>query len=160
MTATLPLTQLYVLESSGAPASDTSLGFKPGTPRTVIMRHAPPDNTVFAELVFSREAFPDSTADSVHLNIAVRPGIYGVTITSTPAFTTGAVLRFKYPVHFVAPAAATAKYGNPALFERALAIGARQPDSLVKLLVSTRPAADNLEAGISGPGTYIVAAPR
>lgn len=160
VTATLPLDQLYVLESSGAPAADTSVTFLPGRPRTVVLRHGPPDNTVFVELVLSKDAVPDSTGDSVHLSIGVRPGVYGVTITSAPGFVAGAVLKFKYPVHFVAPAAASAKYGNPALFEQALAIAVRQPDSLFRLLPSTRPAADNLEAPIPGPGVYIVAAPR
>jgi hypothetical protein len=157
---TLPLNQLYVLETWGAPASDTTTSFSTRGQRTIVLRHAPPDNTVFAELVIPLSALPDSTADSVHLAIEIRPGIYGVTITSTPPFKSGAVLRFKYPVHFAAPAAASQKYGNPAQFERALAIGVRQDDGQFKLLPSARPAADNLEATIPGPGVYIVAAPR
>lgn len=160
VTATLPLDRIFVLEVSGAPASDTTVSFRPGTLRTIVLRHAPPDNTVFAELIFAKEAFPDSTLDSVRVTLKVKPGVYGLTISSTPSFSAGTILRFKYPVHFTAPAAAIARYGNDALFEQALAIGVRQPDSLYTLLPSTRPAADNLEAVIPGPGVYLIAAPR
>ncbi|MEO8295008.1 MAG: hypothetical protein ABI613_05775 [Gemmatimonadota bacterium] len=157
---TLPAAQLYVLETWGTPPEDTTLVFSTRGARTVVLRHAPPDNTVFAELEIPMAALPDSSADSVHLSIAIRPGLYGVTVTSTPAFKPGAVLRFKYAVHFAAPVAASQKYGNPALFERALAVAVEQKDGQFKLLPSTRPAADNLAATIPGPGVYMVAAPR
>ena len=157
---TLPLDQFFVLEAWGAPPADTALTFKPGRRRTVVLRHGPPDNTVFVELTLPPEVFPDTTVDSVRLAITVRPGVYGLTITCAPAFTDGAILRFKYPVHFAAPAAASQKYGNPAMFERALGLGVQLPDGRFQLLPSTRPAADNLQATIPGPGVYIVAAPR
>jgi hypothetical protein len=157
---TLPVNELYVLESWGAPPLDTAVVFSPGSPRTVLLRHAPPDNTVFAELSLPAVLFPAGSTDSVRLRIESRPGVYGVTITATPAFTEGAILTFKYPVHFAAPQAASQKYGNPATFERALGIGVKEDDGRYRLLPSSRPAADNLAATIPGPGTFLVAAPR
>lgn len=157
---TLPADQLYALEWWGAPPLDTAVVFSPGRKRTVLLRHAAPDNTVFAELSLPAELFPAGSADSVRISIEPRAGLYGVTITGTPAFTEGAILTFKYPVHFVAPLAASQRYGNPALFERALAIGVQEEDGRFRLLPSTRPAADNLSATIPGPGVYLVAAPR
>jgi hypothetical protein len=159
-TVTLPLDQLYVLETWGAPPVDTVVAFKPGGRRTIVLHHAPPDNTEFAELSFPASLIPDSTRDSVHVTLAARPGVYGLTITSSLDFAAGATLTFKYPVHFAAPTAASQKYGNPALFERALGIGHRESDGRFRLLPSTRPAADNLMAAIPGPGVYLVAAPR
>jgi hypothetical protein len=156
----LPMDQLYVVETWGTPPTDTTVTFQAGRPRTVVIRHAPPDNTVFAELVLPASIFPDTSGGSVQVAIATRPGIYGVTITSSRAFGAGATLTFKYPVHFAAPSGARQRYGNSALFERALAVGVQESDGRVRLLSSTRPAADNLSAAIPGPGTYIVAAPR
>jgi hypothetical protein len=157
---TLPLNQLFVLESWGTPPVDTSVAFRAGGPRTILIRHAPPDNTIFAELSLPAATFPATLADSVRLTLEARPGVYGLTITSMPAFTAGAVLTFKYPVHFSAPQAARQKYGNPAQFERALGIGVREADGRYRLLPSSRPAADNLSATIPGPGVYLVAAPQ
>jgi hypothetical protein len=157
---TLPLNQFFVLEAWGAPPVDTTVVFTPGATRTVLLRHAPPDNTIFAELTLPDSLFPGSTTDSVRLQLEPRPGVYGLTITCLPTFPGGAILTFKYPVHFAAPAPALQRYGNPAMFERALGIGVQQPDGRFRLLPSTRPAADNLSATIPGPGVYVVAAPR
>lgn len=157
---TLPLNQLFVLETWGAPPQDTAVSFLPGATRTILLRHAPPDNTIFLELVLPDTLFPGGAPDSVRLRLETRPGAYGVTISATPAFAAGAILTFKYPVHFIAPKAASTKYGNPAQFERALGIGVQQADGRFHLLPSTRPAADNLSATIPGPGVYLVGAPR
>jgi len=157
---TLPVDQLFVLEAWGAPPLDTVVVFRPGGPRTVLLRHAPPDNTIFVELSLPADLFPAGSGDSVRLTIEPRPGLYGITITSAPTFAEGAILTFKYPVHFAAPREASQRYGNPAQFERALGIGVRQNDGRYHLLPSLRPAADNLSATIPGPGVYLVAAPR
>ena len=75
----LPADQLYVLEASGTPPGDTALAFPAGADRTVILRHGAPDNTVFAQVVFPAAAFsPDGGADSVHVSLRPRPGIYGL----------------------------------------------------------------------------------
>jgi hypothetical protein len=158
----LPLNKLYVLEVAGIPPEDTVVTFHPGSPRLIILRHGAPDNTTFVELRFPVEAFgKDSFPDSVTVSIHPRPGIYGVDIRSSTEPMKGASIIFKYPVHFSAPIAAVAKYGGTGPYERALSV-ARQlgADSGYGLLPTERPASDNLSAGLTGSGTYIVAAPR
>jgi len=155
----LPLAQLYVLEASGAPAEDTVAAFLPGGPRTVLIRHAPPDNTVFAELSIPDSALPANVTDSIRITVEIRPGVYGLSIVSSQPLGPSR-LTFRYPVHFAAPSAASQKYGNAAMFERALLVAAQEPDGRFRLLPSTRPAADNLSAAIPGAGVYLVAAPR
>lgn len=159
----LPVDQLYVLEASGAPPGDTTLAFPAGTARTVILRHGAPDNTVFAEVTFPAAAFAQgSGTDSVHVSLRPRPGIYGLEVQCDRPLMMkeGARLAFKYPVHFSAPVGAQQRYGSSAVFERALTVAQLTSDGRYNLLPSARPAADNLEAPLSGPGTYIVAAPR
>lgn len=157
---TLPADRLFVLEMWGAPPSDTTVSVTAKTRRTIVMRHGPPDNTVFASLTLPPEVLPDSSGPGYTVALLPRPGIYGLDIKPTPAFRPGAILRFEYPVHFQAPAAAIAQYSNAARFEMALAIGFLEPDGRYHLLPTTRPAADVLEATIPGPGVFIVAAPR
>jgi len=157
---TLTQDRLYLLEAWGAPPPDTTVSLEPGTRRAIVLRHGPPDNTVFAELILTAGVLPDSSGPGYTVTLSPRPGTYGLTIETTPAFKTGATLRFEYPVHFSAPAAAVARYGNTARYEAALSIGHQEQDGRFHLLPSTRPAADVLEATIPGPGIYIVAAPR
>ncbi|MEP7326500.1 MAG: hypothetical protein ABI836_11170 [Gemmatimonadota bacterium] len=157
---TLAPDRLFLLEAWGAPPSDTTISLAPKTRRSVVLRHGPPDNTVFAELVLTAETLPDSSGPGYTITLVPRPGTYGLTIGTTPKFKSGAILRFEYPVHFSAPSAAIAKYGNAARYEAALSIGHQEADGRFHLLTSTRPAADVLQATIPGPGIYIVAAPR
>lgn len=157
----VPLDQLYVLEMSGVPPEDTTVTFQTGASRKIILRHGPPDNTVFVELHFPPEAFPSATApESVTVTVHPRPGIYGVDVTTTSPPGKGSTIRFKYPVHFSAPLAGTTQYGSVLRFERALAIAALKEARVFTLMPSTRPASDNLEALLAGTGTYLVAAPR
>jgi hypothetical protein len=157
----LSLDQLHVLETSGVPPEDTTVTFRTGTSRRIILRHGPPDNTVFVELHFPPEAFPEATApESVTVTVHPRPGIYGVDVTLTSPPKAGSTIQFKYPVHFSAPLAGIARYGSVLLFERALAIAALKEARLYTLMPSTRPGLDNLEALLAGSGTYLVAAPR
>ncbi len=72
----------------------------------------------------------------------------------------GATIKFKYPVHFEPPRDAVTRYGSLARFEQALAVGMLADGTNFALLPSLRPASDNLEAALPGPGTYMVAAPR
>jgi hypothetical protein len=157
--------QLYVLEANGIPPEDTSVTFLPGQPRTIILRHGAPDNTVFAQVHFPADAFSaprDSLAprDSVKIDIRTHPGLYGVDVTMSAEPGKGATILFKYPVHFAAPNAAIARYGTRARYERALMIGIRLDSTSIGLLESERPASDNLRAAFPGSGTYLVAAPR
>ena len=157
----ISLDRLYVLEMSGVPPDDTTVTFRAGTRRRIILRHGPPDNTEFVDLQFPAEAFPTGTPpESVTVTVHPRPGIYGVDITTSIQPGKGSTIRFKYPVHFSAPLAGTSQYGSPLLFERALAIHTLKGGRIFTLLPSTRPASDNLEAPLAGSGTYLVAAPR
>jgi hypothetical protein len=160
VTQVLALDQLVVLEMHGPAVVDTAVTITPGKPRIVIVRHAAPDNNVFAEVTFPATVFAgDSTRDSVVVTFKARPGIYGLTVASDAKFGKGARITFKYPVHFQAPATAITRYGTAQGFERALRIAALQDDGRYGLLVSSRPSTDNLSAPIPGPGTYLAAAP-
>lgn len=153
--------QLLPLEVAGVTPGDTTVTFAAGGPRKIILRHGPPDNTVFVELAFPAEAFAAAgTPESVTVTVSPLPGLYGVTVTTSVPPADGALLRFKYPVHFAAPNAGLARYGSAIRYERALVILLRLPDGSWGELPSSRPAADNLEAPLRGPGTYLVAAPR
>lgn len=157
----LPASNLFVLEMSGIPPEDSVVTFPVNQPRVVVVRHGSPDNTVFAEL-----SFPDSVfwtkdgPDSVTVVVRPRPGLYAMDLAMTVIPNRGATIRFKYPVHFIASLDAVQKYGSVARYERALSIGMLADGQNYALLNSQRPASDNLEAALPGPGTYVVAAPR
>jgi hypothetical protein len=155
----LPRDSVLVLEAWGASPNDTTVSFSQSAGRIVILRHGPPDNTVFAELAVP----PDSSAgsrDSLRVTVRPRPGLYGVDIEASRPFTGGATLTFKYPVHFSPPVAIRDRYATRTAFERALGIGRVTDDGRIILLPSTQPASDNLAAQIPGAGRYLVAAPR
>ena len=157
----LPLDRLFVLEISGVGPGDTALAIDPTAARTVILRHGPPDNDVFVVLSFPAKVFtPSAAQDSVHLVIRPSPGLYGIEFECDAPLGLGAWMRFEYPVHFSAPIDAQQRYGSAVQFEAALAIARLEKDARYALLVSGRPAPDNLVAPLAGPGTYIVAAPR
>jgi hypothetical protein len=127
----------------------------------ISLRHAPPDNTVFAELVFPSATFSDSgVPDSITVTLHPRPGVYGVDVTISAPPRRGALIRFKYPIHFAAPNEALIRYGGLVRFEQALTIAARKDTGSFGLLASDRPASDNLQAPFEGTGTYLVVAPK
>ena len=156
----LPLARVIVLETSGPAPSDTSVTFTAGEPRTIVLRHGPPENIVFARLTFSPAAFADS-GQTVKVDVHPRPGVYGIDLTtSLPLRENTANLVFEYSRFFSAPARARQVYGSDLAFERALAIGRLLPDAHIELLPPFRPAADNLGAKLPAPGRYLVAAPQ
>ncbi len=159
-TPALPLARLYLLEMTGIPADDTTVTFRTGTPRTIILRHGPPDNAPFVEIRFSAESLLAAAPESVTVTVRPRAGIYGVDITASFPPGPGSTVRFKYPVHFAAPVEALARYGSRARFERALSVVYLIAGDQYRLLESARPGPDNLEARLRGTGTYLVAAPR
>jgi len=161
MTAVLEGSRLYLLEMTGIPAEDTTVVFAAGAKRTIILRHGAPDNSTFVELEFGAATFPASASpESISVTVSPRAGVYGVDLTSSVPPGRGAVIRFKYPVHFAAPLAALARYGSDFRFEQALAIAHQLDSGAFGLLPSRRPALDNLEADLRGPGTYLVVAPK
>lgn len=153
----IPVAQAIVLETAGPPPADTSVTFTTGELRTIVLRHGPPENVVFAELTFPPAAFADS-GSRVQVDIKPRPGLYGVDIRISQPLRERAFLVFKYGRYFLAPARGRAVYGGDVQFERALAIGQVLPDAQLALLPSTRPASDNLRAAVTTGGGYLVAA--
>jgi hypothetical protein len=155
----IPLARAILLETAGSPPPDTSVTFIAGEPRTIILRHGPPDNVVFAELVFPPHAFGDSGL-AIRVDLHPRPGVYGVDLATTVPLRGGATIVFKYARYFSAPARARAVYGSDVAFERALAVGELLPGGMLNLLPSTRPTPDNLSAVIQAAGSFLVAAPE
>jgi hypothetical protein len=156
----LPLARVIILETSGPPPSDTSVTFPAGKPQTIVLRHGPPENIVFARVMFSADAFADS-GQTVTVEVHPRPGVYGIDLTTShPLREKAARLVFEYARFFSAPARARQVYGSDVAFERELAIGRLLPDQHIELLPPFRPAADNLGAELPSPGSYLVAAPQ
>lgn len=151
---------VLVLEAWGTLAQDTSLMVPVNQRRVIILRHGAPDNTVFAQIVFPPGTFDAPGVDSVRVNLVARPGIYGLDISADAPIGPGAELVFKYPLHFASPAGALERYGTDVAFERVLFIGRLLDDGRVAVLLSTRPASDNLRALLPTGGTYVVAGPR
>lgn len=157
----LPTSRLFVLEMSGIPPEDSIVTFAVTQPRVIILRHGAPDNTVFAELTFPDSVFwSEGGPDSVTVVVRARPGIYAMDLAMTVIPNRGALIKFKYPVHFSAPREAVERYGSPGRFEQALSVGMLADGTNYALLPSLRPASDNLESALPGPGTYVVTAPR
>ena len=93
-TRVLPRDSVLVLEAWGASPNDTAVTFALGAGRVVILRHGPPDNTVFAQLAVP----PDSGAgsqDSLRVAVRPRPGLYGVDIEASRPLARGTMRRFR-----------------------------------------------------------------
>lgn len=154
---TVSESEVFTLEAFGAPPADTVVRIPSGESRVVILRHAPPDNSPFAEVSFAAGAFGGGDAE---VRLAVVPGLYGLDIGAGSGLGSGSRITFKYPVHFAAPAGSRQHYGSDVAFEQALLVGRVLPDGRIALLPSTRPAADNLSAALPDTGRYLVVAPR
>jgi hypothetical protein len=155
----LLLSRVIVLETVGPPPSDTLVSFPAGTPRTIVLRHGPPENILFASLTFPANAFADS-GQTVTVEVRPRPGVYGLDLMTTLPLRAGASLEFSYARNFSAPARARQVYHSDVAYERALAIGRILPDNQIELLSSSRPAPDHLSATVAAAGSYLVAAPQ
>jgi hypothetical protein len=155
----LALSRVLVLETAGPQPSDTSVSFVAGSLRTIVLRHGPPENIVFATLTFPEAAFADS-GQTVTIEVKPRPGVYGLDLSSTLPLRTAAELTFSYARYFSAPARARQVYRSDIAYERALAVGRLLPDGQIELLSSSRPSPDHLAAAVTGPGSYLVAAPQ
>lgn len=157
---TLPIASVYLLQESGTPPPDTTVTLVAGTPRHILFRTRPPDNSVIADVFFGAQAFQAPAGTPVPVTLRASPAAFGLILEAGAPFQSGGEITFKYAVHFVAPPEATSKYPNHVLLERALAIGRLNAGGDIDLLPSVRPASDNLQAPAASPGTYVVAAPR
>ncbi len=156
---TIPLADAIVLETAGPPPPDTTVTFIAGEPRTIVLRHGPPEYIGFAELVFPPPAFAEHGRE-VRVEVRPRPGIYGLDIATSLPIRDSATIAFKYARYFASPAKARAVFGSDVAYERALAVGRIMPGSTLALLPSTRPFPDVLQAPLPAAGGYLVAAPQ
>ena len=158
----MPLAQVFVLEAAGSQPDDTVAAVPRGAGRVIVLRRGAPDFGLFAVLQFPPAA-GDSTAraaDTARVRLLPTPGLYSVTVEMTGAVADSAVITFSYGAHFVAPAGARQRYGSDLEFERELAVGRLGADGVVVFLPTWRPGSDMVRAQLSGPGRYLVAAPR
>lgn len=152
-----------MLESWGVPPEDTVVTFSAIEPRVIQLRRGAPDHSVFAELLLPPGSLvPPAGRTTAILTIRSRPGVFGLDLELEQGsrLLPGARLTFSYGVHFVMPEGARDRYGSPISFERGLYLAQVGGDGLVTFLPSRRPASDHLAAMLTGPGRYIVAAPR
>jgi hypothetical protein len=154
----LPVDSVYRIETTGSPPPDTTHTVVAGLPRVILLGHGPPDNVVFAEVLFDTASFQAPAGSPVSVTIRPRPGTYGLSLEASAPIRR-AELTFKYAVYFLAPTGARTRYGSDIGVERALGIG-RLDGEVVTFLPSTRPATDNLRATVTSAGTFVVAAPR
>jgi hypothetical protein len=158
-----PLAQVFVLEASGAAPEDTVVTITPGAARVIVLRRSAPDFGLFATLDLrpGRDtAVAARTGPTTDVMLQPTPGLYSLTLAFQGAVADSATITFSYGTHFVAPAGARERYGSNLAFEKALAIGRVGDDGVVTFLPTTRPGSDILRAPLSGPGRYLVAAPR
>jgi hypothetical protein len=155
----LPLVRVIVLETAGPAPSDTSVSFVAGTPRTIVLRHGPPENIVFARVIFSAGAFADS-GQLVTVDVQPRPGVYGLDLTTSKPIRGAASVAFDYSRYFSAPERARQVYRSNGAFERALAIGRTLSEDRIELLPTIRPELDNVRAPVATGGRYLLAAPQ
>lgn len=154
----MQLDQVYLLEASGAPPSDTTVTFGAGDAREIVLRHAPPDNAVFAVVAFDSASFQALRGAPVHVTVRPRPGLYGLSLESDTPIRSARV-SFSYAVHFAAPRPALERYPTSTAFAAAMAVG-RLEGTTVSFLPSSHPAMDEIRASVPAGGAYLVAAPR
>ncbi len=156
----IPMSEAIVLETAGPPPpADTTVTFIAGQARTIVLRHGPPENVVFAELTFPPPAFAEHGRE-VRVEVRPRPGVYGLDVVTSLPIRDSAAVAFKYPRYFAASGRARAIYGSDGAYERALAVGRMLPGGMLALLPSTRPFPDVLRAPLPASGTYLAAAPQ
>jgi hypothetical protein len=152
-----PLDRVLFLEQAGASPDDTMVTFAANRGRSIAMRHAPPDNAVFA--IITVPADPLAT-DTIVLTLAPMPGRYGLRISAAPRLPAGTDLTFSYAIHFQAPAGALDRYATVSRFARAMGIGRVLEGDRFQFLPERHPATDMLATSVDLPGDYVVAAPR
>jgi hypothetical protein len=159
----VPLADLLALESAGPPPEDTTLTFTAGTPRHILVDHPGRGGVPFAELRFPAGAFAVDSGTPVTVGVHPRAGRYELAFEADRPLTGGAAspsIVFKYPVHFRASTSARTLFAGRDRYERSLGVGQVRDDGTVALLVSTRPALDQIQAFVPGPGRYAVGAAR
>jgi hypothetical protein len=144
-------------DRSGVSPPDTTVAFLGRAGRTIVMRHTPPDNAVFAVI----DVPGDSTAtDSIRLTLRVIPGRYGLEVRGEPRLPTGTTLTFSYAIHFQSPPEIpSTAYPTVTRFATWLSIGRTLGDGTFQFQPSVRPGGDLLRVVLPEAGEYLVAAP-
>ena len=156
----LALDRLWLPELAGTTPSDTTVTFPADSGRTIVMRHGPPDNAIFAIVQFDPGALIPRSGSTAQVILRPVPGRVGVEVLSPDGFGIGARATMSYAIHFQAPSSAVAKFGSVGRFEQALAAGRTLPDGRLQFLKTERPAADMVEFGLSASATYLLATPK
>lgn len=149
--------QLLIPDRSGVSPPDTMVRFAGRLGRTIVMRHAPPDNAIFAIV----HVPADSTVnDSVTVTLRVTPGRYGLLVLGEPRLPTGTTLTFSMAIHFQAPPdIPSPAYTTTTRYAAWLGVGRLMEDGTLRYHATTRPGADMLRIVLEGGGEYLVAAP-
>jgi hypothetical protein len=153
------LDKVWLIEASGLPVPDTAITFAAKSGRTIVLRHARPDNAIFLILDFPPSADSAQAGDSVHVRVQPVAGKYAFML-STPDRFAPAQATFSYAIHFRAPAEASAKYPSTALLEQALGPALLGAANKVQFLGGTRPAADVVRFPVTAAGSYGLVAVR
>lgn len=154
------MAKVWIPELAGTTPADTTVIFPADSGRTVIIRHGPPDNAIFALIEFAPGALVSPSGTLAQVIIHPIPGRVGVEILTPDTFKEGAEATISYAIHFQAPSDALAKFGSAGRFEQALSAAKMLPDGRLQFLKTDRPAADMVRFAISAPATYFLATPR
>ena len=158
--AATTLDKVWLLEASGAPVPDTSVTFAATTGRTIVLRHAPPDDAIFLILDFPAATDTMHARDSVHVRVHPVAGKYAFELVTTDKLPGNASATFSYAVHFRAPAGASVKYPSAGKFEQALAPAELGAANKVQFIGGVRPAADVVRFPVAAAGSYALVAAR
>lgn len=125
--------------------------------RTIVLRHAPPDNAIFAILAVPADS---TSSDSLTLSLRVTPGRYGLQVQGEPRLPPGTVLTFSYAIHFQAPPEVpSAAYPTVTRFADWLGVGQLLADGGLRYHLTARPGGDLLRIVLQESGEYLIAAP-
>ncbi|HEY8062140.1 MAG TPA: hypothetical protein VID74_05050 [Gemmatimonadales bacterium] len=148
------LDKVWLIEASGLPVPDTSVTFAARSGRTIVLRHARPDNAIFLILDFPPSTDSTRVGDSLHVRVQPVAGKYAFTLSTSDTFAPAAQATFSYAIHFRPPAEASAKYPSTAILEQALGPALLGAANKVQFVGGTRPAADVVRFPVAAAGSY------
>jgi hypothetical protein len=154
--ATTTLDRIWILGASGPGVADTTLTFAQATGRTVVLRQPDSLQAIFATLRFPALADSLQQGDSTRIALHQEPGEYALTLTASSPLPPGSWIEFSYPIHFLTPPGAVAKYPDPGQLEQQLVPALIGSYGRVDILAAVHPAADLLRCAMPRPATFAV----